>query len=120
MNAAPREPRILFLNQSYPPVFGGGGAFLANLRKSIAAQGFASEVICGNRGIEADAAPGVHRLPTPGGQRLPRLGAYTFALLTPPALLALRRRFDIIHTMGNAHSVYAAILTARLLGKRWS
>src|SRR5262245_34753491 len=113
-----REPRIVFLIQSYPPVFGGGGLFLASLRKGIGDLGFVSEVICGNRGIEESPSPGVHRLPTPGGEKLPRVGAYSFALLTPASLFALRRRYDIIHTMGNSHSVYAAILMARLLGKK--
>ena len=118
MNSAPKEPRILFLSLYYPPAFGGGGLFLSSLRRRIRVLGFSSEVVCGNRGIPRGAEAAVHRLPTPGGVRWPRLEAYSFALLTPAALITWRGRYDIIHTMGNAHSVYAAILTSRLLRKK--
>jgi glycosyltransferase involved in cell wall biosynthesis len=118
MTPALREPRILFLSHLYPPVFGGGGRFLFNLRSGLAELGIDSEVVCGNRGMTTGSDPGIHRLPTPGGEGLPRLGAYSFALFTPMALFALRRRYDIIHTMGNSHSVYAAILVSRILGKK--
>ena len=117
MNASPREPRVLFLNQNYPPAFGGGGQYLALIRKAATRAGLSSLVVTGNRGIAGDDEPDVIRLPTPGGERFPRLGAYAFALLTPPVLLAQRHRYDLIHTMGSAHSVYAAILMGRLLGK---
>jgi glycosyltransferase involved in cell wall biosynthesis len=118
MSAASRQPRILFLTQLYPPVFGGGALFLANLRRILTRQGFETQVVAGNRGIAGELEPNVTRVPSPGGEGLPRLGAYCFALLSPAVLLALRRRYDIIHTQGNSHSVYAAILTARLLGKK--
>jgi glycosyltransferase involved in cell wall biosynthesis len=114
----PSEPRILFLNQIYPPAFGGGGQYLALIRKAATRAGIPSLVVTGNRGIAGGDEPEVIRLPTPGGERFPRLGAYCFALLSPLALLALRRRFDLIHTMGSPHSVYGAILVGRLLGKQ--
>ena len=111
-------PRILFLTQLYPPVFGGGALFLANLRRSLARRGWPTRVIAGNRGIEESAPQGIDRVSTPGGEKLPRLGAYAFALLAPAALIARRRDYDIIHTLGNTHSVYTAVLTAKLLGKK--
>jgi len=118
MSAAPRLPRILFLTQLYPPVFGGGARFLSNLRRILTRQGFETEVVTGNRGIASELEPNVSRVPTPGGERFARLGAYSYALLSPALLLAHARRYDIIHTLGNAHSVYFSILAARLLGKR--
>ncbi|HEV8376942.1 MAG TPA: glycosyltransferase family 4 protein [Candidatus Polarisedimenticolia bacterium] len=113
----PREPRVVFLNQIYPPAFGGGGQYLALIRKAATRAGIPSLVVTGNRGIPGSGDPDVIRLPTPGGERLPRLGEYCFALLSPFVLFALRRRYDLIHTMGSAHSVYGAILMGRLLGK---
>ena len=118
MRAPPREPRILFLNQLYPPVFSGGALFLSNLRRVLDRQGFSTEVVAGNRGIAGEVEPNVTRVPSPGGEALPRLGAYCFALFSPAVLLAHRGRYDIIHTLGNTHSVYSAILTSRLLGKK--
>lgn len=115
--AGPIPPRVLFLNQNYPPAFGGGGQYLALIRKAATRAGIASLVVTGNRGIAGDSEPDVIRLPTPGFERFPRLGEYCFALLSPLVLLAQRRRFDLVHTMGSAHSVYAAILMGRLLGK---
>jgi glycosyltransferase involved in cell wall biosynthesis len=112
-----REPRVLFLNQNYPPAFGGGGQYLAFIRKAATRAGMGSLVVTGNRGIAGDSEPDVIRLPTPGYERFPRLGEYCFALLSPLVLLAQRRRFDLVHTMGSAHSVYAAILMGRLLRK---
>src|SRR5262245_56642478 len=118
MSAAPRQPRILFLTQLYPPAFGGGARFLSNLRRILTRNGFETEVVTGNRGIAGELEPNVSRVPTPGGEGFPRMGAYSFALLAPAVLLAHARRYDIIHTVGNAHSVYSSILTARLLGKK--
>ena len=118
MSPAEREPRILFLTQLYPPVFSGGALFLSNLRRILSRRGFETEVIAGNRGTAGEVEPNVYRVPTPGGERFPRMGAYSFALLAPAVLLAQARRYDIIHTLGNSHSVYASILTARLLGKQ--
>jgi glycosyltransferase involved in cell wall biosynthesis len=118
LSGASREPRILFLSQLYPPVFGGGGVFLSNIRRILSRQGFETEVVAGNRGIAGDVEPRVSRIPTPGGERLHRMGSYSFALLSPAVLLAHARRYDIIHTMGNGHYVYASILMARLLGKK--
>jgi glycosyltransferase involved in cell wall biosynthesis len=115
MNPSRLEPRVLFLTQAYPPAFGGGGQYLAMIRKAITRWGFPSLVIAGNRGLEAE--PGVLRLPSPGGEAIPRLGAYCFALLSPLSLLAQRRRYDLIQTMGNSHAVYGAILAGRLLRK---
>ena len=117
MSTSRREPRVLFMNQIYPPAFGGGGQYLALIRKAITRAGFESLVLAGNRGIKGQDERGVIRLPTPGGERFPRLGAYSFALLSPLALCARRGSFDLIHTMGKPHSVYAAILMGRLLRK---
>ena len=114
-NAAPRQPRVLFLTLAYPPAFGGGGQYLAMIRRAITQRGFPSQVVAGDRGLASDA--GVLRLPTPGGETRPRVGAYCFALLSPLALLARRRHYDLIQAMGNSHAVYAAILTGRLLRK---
>jgi glycosyltransferase involved in cell wall biosynthesis len=117
MNPSQREPRVLFLSQAYPPAFSGGGQYLAMIRKAITRRGFPSQVIAGDRGLPGPPEPGVLRLPSPGGETMPRLGAYCFALLTPFALLAQRRRYDLIQAMGNSYSVYGAILTGRLLRK---
>lgn len=113
----PPNPRVLFLVQRYPPAFGGGGLFFHRIRGETAGLGFISIVLTGNRGIAGGRESGVHRLPSPGGEAFPRLDSYLFALMAVPALLALRRRYDIIHTVGNAWYVYLAILTGRLLRK---
>jgi len=118
MSEASPEPRILFLTQLYPPVFGGGALFLANLRRILRRQGFETEVVAGNRGIAGELESSITRVPSPGGERFSRLGAYSFATLAPAVLLAHAGRYDIIHTLGNTHSVYTSILTARLLGKK--
>ena len=114
---APSEPRVLFCIQRFPPAFGGGAQFLRLVRDAIAREGIDSIVLTGNRGIPAGDQPGVHRLPSPGGEAFPRVDAYSFALMALPGLLALHRRYDLIHTMGNAHYVYAAILAGWILGK---
>jgi glycosyltransferase involved in cell wall biosynthesis len=110
-------PRVLFLLPNYPPAFGGGARSLQQIRAVLSEGGLESEVLAAYRGIAGDREIGVRRLPSPGGEKLPRLNAYCFALLTPFALLARARHYDLIHTMGNAHHVYAAILAGRLLGK---
>ena len=74
MSTSRREPRVLFMNQIYPPAFGGGGQYLALIRKAITRAGFESLVLAGNRGIKGQDERGVIRLPTPGGERFPRLG----------------------------------------------
>ncbi len=111
------DPRILYLLQRYPPAFGGGFLLLSWVRGAILKEGFQSIVLTGNRGIPGGVQPGVYRFPSPGGEVLPRLDAYSFALMAAPALLALRRRYDIIHTVGNAHYVYVALVAGRLLGQ---
>jgi glycosyltransferase involved in cell wall biosynthesis len=117
VSQAPRRlPRILFLVQSYPPAFGGGGLHLAWVRQAITRLGFSSRVITGNRGL-TDSEPDVLRLPTPGGESYPRLGSYVFALLSPIALWLQRQHYDVIQTMGSAHYVYGGIVAGRLLGK---
>ena len=116
MSAIP-NPRVLFLSQAYPPAFGGGAEYLAIIREAITRRGFPSRVIAGNRGLPGGGEANVLRLPTPGGETHPRIGAYCFALLSPLVLWAKRRHYDLIQTQGNSHSVYGAILTGRLLGK---
>src|SRR5437867_6416202 len=117
MKNTPPEPRVLFLLQRYPPAFGGGALFLSLVREAIGMVGIPSIVLTGNRGIEGGRGPGIHRVPSLRGEKLPRLDAYLFALMAGPTLVALRRRFDLIHTMGNGHYAYVAILAGRLLGK---
>jgi glycosyltransferase involved in cell wall biosynthesis len=111
------DPRILYLLQRFPPAFGGGFWFLSRVRDRIQQEGFQSIVVTGNRGIRGGSQPGVYRLPSPGGEALPRLDAYSFALMAGPVLLALRRQYDFIHTIGNAHYAYLGILAGRILRK---
>src|SRR5437867_3999793 len=111
------EPRILFLVQGYPPVFGGGALTLSLIRSSIAQRGVQSMVLTGHRGIEGGRQPGVHRLPSLGTWAYPRIDGFLFALMVAPMLFALHRRYDVIHTMGKEWNVYVAILIGRLLGK---
>jgi len=115
--SAVSEPRILFLVQGYPPVFGGGALTLSLIRSSIARRGVESMVLTGNRGIEGGRQPGVCRLPSLGSEAYPRIDAFLFALMVVPMLVALHRRYDVIHTMGKEWSVYVAILVGRVLGK---
>src|SRR2546425_3041018 len=115
--SAVSEPRILFLVQGYPPVFGGGALTLSLIRSSIARRGVESMVLTGNRGIEGGRQPGVCRLPSLGSETYPRIDAFLFALMVVPMLVALHRRYDVIHTMGKEWSVYVAILVGRVLGK---
>ena len=114
---APPDPRVLFCIHRYPPVFGGGAQFFRLVHDAILREGFQSIVLTGNRGIPGGDQPGVCRLPSPGGGAFPRVNAYSFSLMSLPALLALRRRYDLIHTMGNAHYVYAATLAGRILNR---
>jgi len=111
------EPRILYLLHRYPPAFGGGSFTLSLVRNSIRESGFTSIVLTGNHGIKGGRQPGVFRLPSPGGEAFPRVDAYAFTAMAVPALVVLRRRYDLIHTMGNGHYVYLSILLGRLLGK---
>jgi glycosyltransferase involved in cell wall biosynthesis len=111
------EPRILYLLHRYPPAFGGGPATLSFIRNSIRGSGFISIVLTGNRGIKGGRQPGVYRLPSVGREGMHRVDGYTFAMMAVPMLMALHRRYDLIHTMGNGHHVYLAILLGELLGK---
>lgn len=74
-------------------------------------------VLSGDRGIQPDEDGGIVRLPTIKGRTSTRLSTYLFCLMSGPAMLFLRRRYDIVHTMGNAHYVYLAIALGRLLSK---
>lgn len=111
------KPRVLFLVHRFPPVFGGGARFLGRVRDRLLDEGSESIVVTGDRGIPGGDQPGVYRLPFPSGGSFPRLGAYSFALMAFPVLVALRRKYDLIQTGGNAHYAYVAILAGLLLGK---
>jgi glycosyltransferase involved in cell wall biosynthesis len=117
MDASPAAPRILFLVNRYPPVHGGGGYFIKLIHESIRSRGFQSIVVTGDRGIQPDESPEVLRLPTMKGSTSTRLSTYLYCLLAGPAMLLLRRRYDIVHTMGNAHFVYLGLVLGRLLSK---
>jgi glycosyltransferase involved in cell wall biosynthesis len=112
------EPRVLFFSQRYPPAFGGGSLYLKRIREGIERAGFESAVLAGDRGIAGGSGPGIYRLPCSRTQgAFQRLQFYLFALMAGPALVALRRRYDLIHTMGAGHFVYVGILIGKLLGK---
>ncbi|HEU5181132.1 MAG TPA: glycosyltransferase family 4 protein [Candidatus Polarisedimenticolia bacterium] len=96
---------------------GGGGFFISLLHESIRPLGFQSIVLSGDRGIQPGEDPAIVRLPTIKGRTSSRLSSYLYCLMAGPAMLLLRRRYDIIHTMGNAHFVYVGILLGRLLSK---
>jgi glycosyltransferase involved in cell wall biosynthesis len=115
--AALDRPRVLFLIHRYPPAFGGGPRLFRQLRDTLLKEGSDSIVLTGNRWIPGGIQRGVHRLPSPGGERFPRFDSYSFALMAAPILPALRGKFDLIHTIGNAHYVYLGILAGRLLNR---
>ena len=115
--ASPADPRILFLVNRFPPILGGGGYFIKLIHESILSLGFQSTVLSGDRGIQPEECRGIVRLPTIMGRTSSRLSAYLFCLMAGPGMLLLRRRYDIVHTMGNAHYVYLAIALGRLLSK---
>jgi glycosyltransferase involved in cell wall biosynthesis len=111
------EPRILFLVNRYPPVHGGGGFFIKLIHESIRSLGFRSIVLSADRGIQPGEGPDIVRLPTIKGWTSTRLSAYLYFLLAGPAMLWLRRRYDIVHTMGSGHHVYLGLALGRLLSK---
>lgn len=112
--------RILYLTESFHPVFGGGERHIREVSTRLAASGMPTTVVArrGDRAWpEEERLDGVRvlRVPPPGPGRT---GKY---LMVPGALRALareRRSYDVIVVPGTRVLGSPALLLARGLGKR--
>jgi len=114
------RPRVCFLTDTFYPIVGGGETYARNISGRLAALGMSVFVI--TRRVTADLKP----LDQVGGVPVIRVGPTgmvrfgKYAMLPAVALQLIRRRrsFDILYVSNFRAIGPAAVLMARLLGKR--
>jgi len=113
------RPEICILTETYYPVVGGGETQAQGLAAGLVDNGFAVIVLT----RRSDASLGkverlgnatVYRLPPVGGEHYRKWG---LVLTSLPALVRLRRQYDLIFVSGFRLLGVPAVLISRLLGK---
>jgi glycosyltransferase involved in cell wall biosynthesis len=112
-------PRVCIFTETYYPVVGGGETQARMLAEGLVAHGLAAMVLTRRsdaslKKIEQYGPVTVYRLPPTGHQHLKKWGL----LLTGfPALIRLRRQYDLVFVSGFRVLGIPAVLVSKLLGK---
>jgi glycosyltransferase involved in cell wall biosynthesis len=121
-DAAPcgRLPRICLLTETYHPVVGGGEAQARTLAEGLVAAGFGVLVIARRSDallpLREQVGPvPVYRLSPAGPGQWKKWG---LMLTSGPALIRLRRQYDLIFVSGFRLLGIPAVLAGKLFGKR--
>lgn len=112
-------PKICILTETYYPVVGGGETQARLLAEGLAANGCPVVIVTRRSDplqerIEKYGAATIYRLPPVGRGQLKKWGLLLAAF---PALIKLRREYDLIFVSGFRIVGIAAVLVSRLLGK---
>ena len=113
-------PQICICIETYYPVVGGGETQAQALAEGLVANGFGVIILTRRsdpafKKFEKFGAVNVYRLPPVGREHFKKWGLLVTIL---PALIKLRRQYDVIFVSGFRVLGIAAVLISKLFGKR--
>jgi len=112
-------PSTLFLLETFHPVVGGGESHARLLAAEMHRRGASVTVLTRRRTTAMSRRDAVDGVPVVrvGPSGLPRLGKYLMLVTALPALIRLRREYDLIYVCGLRVLGVLGVVASRLLGK---